>query len=227
GATNVKICAYLPSIELEVVPADSRVSVAVAAFDPMVDMGNSENPTRKRSETLRLYVEREKRRTQPRFIPPQAKVSANYLSPMLAKWKAREKGYDDILLLDDDGNLTEAPTSNVFLVDQEGVLRTPSTEFVLEGVTRSGVIEVAKRDGFEVCEERISGDEVFRAREVFLTTTSQGVWPVESIDGKPVGGEGAECPGPVSRALRERFKKVERGEDPEFIHWLTFVDEEN
>jgi branched-chain amino acid aminotransferase len=86
---------------------------------------------------------------------------------------------------------------------------------------------VAKRDGIPVREERISGDELFDAREVFLSTTSQGVWPVESIDGKKVGGPDAACPGPVSLALRERFKKVERGEDPEFIHWLTFVDEES
>jgi len=227
GACNVKISVYLPSIEMDLVPADASVSVAIAAYDPRSDIARGVTQPLPRASRLQLYLERDKLRTDQRFIPPQAKVSANYLSPMLAKWKARKEGYDDILLMNEAGCLTEAPTSNVFLIDAGGCLRTPSTQFVLEGVTRSALLELARRDGIPVSEGRIGAEEVFEAKEIFLSTTTHGVWPVESVDGRIVGGEGAPCPGPLSARLRERFKQVERGEDPEFMHWLTFIDEDS
>ncbi len=222
-AHNVKVCAFLPSLEVGMVPVNAQVSVAIAAYDPAQDLERSGG---ERPDTLSLHVEQDKRKTQARFISPQAKVSANYLSPMLAAWNARRQGYDDILLLDDDGNLAEAPTSNVFLVDDGGCLHTPLTDSVLEGVTRRSLLELAARDGIPVKEERIPAEQIFEAREVFLSATSKGVWPVHGIDGKPVGGVGAPCPGPVTAPLQQHFKRIERGEDPAFWHWLTFIEED-
>jgi branched-chain amino acid aminotransferase len=89
-------------------------------------------------------------------------------------------------------------------------------------VTRSSILEIAKHDGRPVSEEAIRPDELFRAAEVFLTATSAGVWPVESIDGRPVGSAGT--PGPVSRALKERFEAVVAGNEPAFHSWLTWTN---
>jgi len=222
GSHSVKISAYLPSIEVDVVPQDDRVSVAIAAYDANEDV-IARNPGRfPRRQTVRLWIEKEVRNRRGDIVPPQAKVAANYVSPMTAKWKARKRGYDEILLIDEQGCVAEGPTTNVFLVDAEGALRTPPDERVLWGVTRRSILELAKHDGLTVREESVRPEELALAREVFLTGTTAGVWPVESIDDRPVG-EGV--PGPVARALGAHFRRVVRAEDPDFAHWLSFVDE--
>ena len=221
GATAVKVCAYLPSIEVEVVPADDRVSIAVAAYDTAADVvGHNAGPAFFKPE-LRIRLEKERRKMRPEIIPPQAKVSANYTSPMIAKWAARRAGYDEILLVDEKGYLAEASTENVFLVACDGRLRTPSLEYVLPGVTRSSILEIAKHDGIPVSEEAIRPEDLFTAAEVFLTATSAGVWPVVSVDGRSVG-EGRA--GPLSRKLRARFEEIANGGDPAFGAWLTYVN---
>lgn len=222
GASCVKVCAYLPSIEAEVVPADDRVSVAVAAYDTLRDVVAHNAGTPYYKPELRVRLEKERQKMRPEIIPPQCKVSANYTSPMIAKWAARRAGYDEILLVDPHGFVAEASTENVFLVGKDGRLRTPSLEFVLPGVTRDAILAIAKHDGRPTEEAAIRPGELFEAAEVFLTATSAGVWPVLSIDDRPIGSGAA---GPVSLALRERFHKVTGGEDPAFHHWLTFVNE--
>jgi branched-chain amino acid aminotransferase len=107
------------------------------------------------------------------------------------------------------------------LVSRDGRLRTPSLEYVLAGVTRSSILEIAKHDGVPVAEEAIRPEDLFTAREVFLTATSAGVWPVVSVDGRAIG-EGK--PGPVSLKLRARFEQVANGHDPAFDAWLTYVN---
>ncbi len=221
SASCVKVCAYLPSIEVEVVPADDRVSIAIAAYDSARDVVayNAGKPYSKAE--LRVRLEKERQKMRPEIIPPQCKVSANYTSPMIAKWAARRAGYDEILLVDQKGFVAEASTENVFLVDRSGRLRTPSLDFVLPGVTRSSILELAKHDGRVTEEGAIRPAELFEATEVFLTATSAGVWPVLSIDDHTIGSGRT---GPVSQALRERFEQVTSGRDPAFAHWLTAVN---
>ena len=93
---------------------------------------------------------------------------------------------------------------------------------MLPGVTRDAILAIAKHDGRPAEEAAIRPGELFEAAEVFLTATSAGVWPVLSIDDRPIGSGAA---GPVSLALRERFHEVTGGHDPAFHHWLTFVNE--
>lgn len=221
GASCVKVCAYLPSIEVEVVPADDRVSVAVAAYDTLRDIVAHNAGTLYYKPELRVRLEKERQKMRPEIIPPQCKVSANYTSPMIAKWAARRAGYDEILLVDQHGFVAEASTENVFLVERDGRLRTPSLDFVLPGVTRSAILEIAKHDGRPTEEGAIRPEELFQAAEIFLTATSAGVWPVVSIDDRPIGDG---CTGPVSRAFRQRFDEVTGGRDPAFAHWLTTVN---
>ena len=223
GATSLKICAYLPSIEIDVVPQDDHVALAVAAFDAQADVIEPKGlPWPFRSQ-VRLFVEKVRRNRRSDIISPHAKVAANYVSPMVAKWKARKAGYDEIVLLDADDCLAEGPTTNFFLVDGEGRLCTPPEEHVLLGVTRRSILELARDEKLDVRERPLRLDDLDRAAEVFLTGTSAGVWPVESVDGKPVG---SGAPGPVTQRLRERFLGVVRGEDPAFSHWLSLVDDE-
>jgi len=222
GATAVKVSAYLPAVEVDVVPMDERVSVAVAAYDPQADVIERNPGSFPMKPTLRLWVEKQRRGRREDIVPPQAKVAANYASPMTAKWAARRAGYDEILLVDEEGFVAEASTSNVFWVDGAGALQTPPERWVLLGVTRRSILEIARHDGLAVSEARVRPEELMQAAEVFLTGTTAGVLPVASIDDKPIGDGG---PGPVSAKLRKRFYEVTRGRAPEFEHWLTFVDE--
>jgi branched-chain amino acid aminotransferase len=218
GARSVKVCAYLPSIEVDVVPMDDRVALAIAAYDPKADVIDR-NPGRfPFRATIRLWVEKRLRNRRKDILPPQAKVAANYASPMAAKWAARRAGYDEIVLVDEDGFVAEAPTANLFWVDRSGALRTPPAERVLLGVTRQSLLEIAKHDGIDVAEALLRPAELARQAEVFLSGTTAGVLPVESVDGAPVG-DGR--PGPVSARLGSRLREIQSGRDPAFAHWLA------
>ena len=220
GAKSVKISALIPSIEVELVPQDPRVSVFIAAYDGDRDIADRNRGQPHRRTELSLKIERDKRSRRDDIIPPQAKVAANYTAAMTAKWRARREGFDDIVLLDENGCVTEAPTANLFLVDASGHLATPPESKVLLGITRASIIDLASAVG-SACEERdISVDELNSVPEVFLTGTSEGVWPVLQIDGQVVGNGDV---GPVTARLRETYRAVVRGEEPAFEHWLHYV----
>jgi branched-chain amino acid aminotransferase len=221
GANAFKISAYLPSIEVDVVPMDERVSVAIAAYDSLRDVVLRTPHPRPFTPTLALKIERTRRRLAP-HLPPSAKAAANYLGAMMAKWAARKEGYDDVVLLDHAGNLAEGPTTNVFLVDGQGVLRTPPLDEVLAGVTRASLLELAKHEGIPVREEPLPPEALFDAAEVFLAGSSVGVWPVASVDGRPVRGG---APGPVAKRLKARIDAITAGADADFAHWLDLVNE--
>jgi branched-chain amino acid aminotransferase len=219
GANALKICAYLPAVEVDVVPMDEHVAVAIAAYDGARDIVLRKAHPRPLVPTLKLKIERTRRRIAAN-LPPGAKASANYLGPMMAKWAARKEGYDEVVLLDEHGHLAEAPTANLFLVDDTGALRTPPLDAVLAGVTRLSVIELAKEAGIPVREEPLLPEALYEAPEVFLSSSSIGVWPVESVDGRPVRGG---APGPVSKRLKDRLDAICAGREPAFAHWLACV----
>ncbi len=221
GAKVLKLNAFLPSVEVDVVPADARVALAVAAFDPQQDvMQRKAKPPPPPPAAIKLWLEKERRQRRPDILHPHAKVAANYASPMLAKWRARARGFDDVLLLDEQGCIAEAPTSNFFLVDEAGALCTPPEPSVLLGVTRRSVLELAAAEGLRVEQRALAPAALDTAREAFLTGTSAGVLPVACVDGRPFR---ALCPGPVTEALAARFRRVTEGRDPDFLHWLSFV----
>ena len=220
GAKSLKISALIPSVEVELVPQDPRVSVFIAAYDGDRDIVYRNTGKPHRRTELSLKIERDKRSRRNDIIPPHAKVAANYTAAMTAKWQARQEGFDDIVLLDENGCVTEAPTANLFLVDASGGMATPPASKVLLGITRASILELASTIG-SACEERdISVDELKSASEVFLTGTSEGVWPALWIDGQFVG-EGDV--GPVTLRLRDTYRAVVKGEEPAFEHWLHFV----
>ena len=221
GAKAVKVSAYLPSIEVDVVPLDPHVAVAIAAYDPQADINAGKPSPPHRPATLKIWIEKSVKNRRDDIVPPQAKVSANYTSPMQAKWNARRAGYDEILLVDEDGYVAEGPTTNVFLVDADGVVATPPEAKVLLGVTRRSILELARAEGLRAEERQIRPEALALAAEVFLTGTTAGVWPVASVDGEKIG-QGA--PGPTSERLAKRFRAVTRGDDPAFAHWLTLVN---
>ena len=217
GARSVRISALFPSIEVELVPQDPHVAVFIAAYDGRADI-IANNPGKPHfSPQLSLKIERAKRGRRFDLIPPQAKVAASYTPSLPAKWQARREGYDDIILLDENDQLTEAPTSNLFLVTGDGTLATPTDDQALRGITRDSILQIAPTLGLTVEQRAIDVEELAEAREVFMTGTSVGVWPVIRIDGTVVGNGSI---GTVTERLKSRFDAIASGAVPEFSHWL-------
>lgn len=220
GAKSVKISALIPSVEVELVPQDERVSVFIAAYDSGPDIIARNRGEYRRRDVLSLKIEREKSARREDILPPHAKVAGNYTAAMTAKWRARREGFDDVVLLDENGFLTEGPTANLFLVDADGGLATPPANKVLLGITRDSIIQLACASGIQCTERDVTPDELGTAAEVFLTGTSVGVWPVLRVDGEAVG-DGTVAP--MTSRLRDRYRAVVRGEDPDFEHWLHYI----
>jgi branched-chain amino acid aminotransferase len=149
----------------------------------------------------------------------KGKICGQYVTSVLAKRLALKSGYDEALMLDPQGYVSEGTGENIFVV-KNGVVRTPPTSgAVLAGITRDTSITLLRERGIEVREEMIARDELYVADEVFLTGTAAEVTPVREIDQRKVGrGEW-----PVTRALQESFFAVVKGGDTKHDHWLHFV----
>ena len=220
GSKFVKISVYIASIEIDVVPQDPFTKVAIAAYEPQKDIIEKNSNVFYKSENMSVWIEKDKHQRRPDIIDPQIKIAANYTSPMMAKWKARKNGYDEIILTDNKGYVTEAPTSNVFIVSQDGVLMTAQEDQVLHGITRMSIIEIAEDEGIEMNIGRIPLKELQEAIEVFITSSSHLICPVNSLDGKPVGSGKT---GEKTLIIKNRFLNVINGKDNKFNKWLIPV----
>ena len=149
----------------------------------------------------------------------RGKISGYYVNSILAKREAKANGYDEAILLDPEGYVSEGTGENIFLV-RKGRLKTTPLTSILEGITRNAVIELAREQGLTVLEERFTRDEMYIAEEVFVTGTAAELTPVREIDKRQIG---TGKPGPVTAALQKRFFSIVRGEDPSHDSWLTRV----
>jgi branched-chain amino acid aminotransferase len=215
----VRWSAFVPTLEPDVVPrAGTRASVAIAVITAQ-DSARPGEPAATKPATVRVAVPRDIRKAGPDVLPPQAKVGASYLGPMLAKRRARAEGHDEVVLLDCTGCVAEAPTANVFAVTG-GALVTPPTERVLAGITRDCVLAIARAERIPAREAHLSLDELAKADEAFLSATSLPIQAIVSIDGRPLE-HGA--PGPVTRRIQAALAVCERGEDARFSSWVVPV----
>jgi len=162
------------------------------------------------------------RRNDDNAIPARAKATGGYLNAALAVADAQEAGFDEAIMLTQDGHVSEASSANLFMV-VDGRLVTPtSADDILVGITRGAVMQVAGSLGIPVQERRIDRTELYGADEMFLCGTGVQVAPVTSIDGRSLG-DGKM--GEVTRAIQDTYLAAVHGEVPEFADWLTPVYE--
>lgn len=160
------------------------------------------------------------RRINDATTPPLSKAAGNYLNSILATQESKRNGYDESILLDLAGNVSEASGENIFLVRNKKIFTPYFADSALEGITRESAITIARKLGYEVAERPIPRAELYMADEIFLTGTAAEIVPVTSIDDKPVG-DGKE--GPVSKSVREAYAKIVTGGSKEHMGWLTPV----
>ncbi len=205
----VRWCAFFAAAQPDLLPRSSRAQVAVAVQTP-------EDPPRQKP--LRVGTFDDARKAAPEALDPGVKAAAAYLGPMLARRRAQAAGYDDVVLIDCEGNIAEPPVANVFAV-VDGALWTPPSRYVLPGITRQSVLELGRYEGLEVREEPLSQQSFASADEVFFSGTQLPIAAVESVNGKAV----KQAPGPITERIRHRLSQVQAGEDPAFRHWLLPV----
>ena len=161
------------------------------------------------------------RRIDDNVIPARGKVSGAYVNSALVKTDAARSGFDEALVLDQNGHVSEGSAMNVFMVRDGTVITPPVTENILEGITRRTVIELAKRElGLTVVERPIDRTEVYLCEEFFLTGTAAQITAATRVDYRNIGtGE----MGPVAARLRELFIDIVRGCLPAYQDWNTPV----
>jgi branched-chain amino acid aminotransferase len=148
----------------------------------------------------------------------RAKVSGQYVNSYLATREASLAGYEEAILLDTEGYVSEGAGENIFIV-KKGVMRTPPlSSAVLAGITRDSVLQIAADLGIPVREEKFTRDSMYLADELFLTGTAAEITPVREVDNRRIGkGE----PGPVTKSIQEVFFRSVRGEESKYREWLT------
>jgi branched-chain amino acid aminotransferase len=149
----------------------------------------------------------------------RAKASGYYINSILANQEVTADGYDEALLLDTEGYVTEGAGENIFIV-KSGKIYTPDLASCLDGITRDSVVTIARDLGIEVIEKRITRDEVYCADEAFFTGTAAEVTPIRELDGRAIG-EGSR--GPVTEKIQSLFFDIVGGKATKYNHWLTRV----
>ncbi len=149
----------------------------------------------------------------------RAKASGYYINSILANQEVSAHGYDEALLLDTDGYVSEGSGENVFIV-KNGVIYTPDLASCLDGITRDAIFTIAKDLGIEVKEKRITRDEMYCADEAFFTGTAAEVTPIRELDDRPIGNGGR---GPITEKVQKVFFDAVAGKNAKYEHWLTLV----
>ncbi|HET7738008.1 MAG TPA: aminotransferase class IV, partial [Tepidiformaceae bacterium] len=189
---------------------ESSTLIFITPFGPYLDI---EKGARCHTSTWR--------RVNDTGIPPRAKVTGIYVNSALAKTEANLAGFDEAIMLNEDGHVSEGSGENIFMIRNGKIVTPGPSDNILEGITGQTVVELAKRElGIETIERSIDRTELYIADEVFMTGTAAHLTPVVEVDRRPVGDG---TPGPITSQLSRIFFDVIRGKNPEYRHWCTPV----
>jgi branched-chain amino acid aminotransferase len=189
----------------------TRVAVAAWAWGSYLGDEGMRNGIRVKTSSFQRF--------HPNTLLTKAKASGHYVNSILAAREARDAGFDEALLLDVDGYVSEASGENVFIVS-EGVVKTTPLPTVLGGITRHAVLRLLADLGIPAREERFTRDEVYLADEAFFSGTAAEVTPIRELDGRRVG---TATPGPITKRLQSLFFAIVRGREDGYRSWLTYV----
>ena len=146
----------------------------------------------------------------------KAKASGNYINSILAKVEAKEDGYDEAIMLDTNGFVSEATGENVFIV-RDGIIKTTPWTSILGGITRDSIMALARDLGYTVEEQQFTRDEFYIADEAFFSGTAAEITPIRELDHRQIGVGHA---GPVTKHLQQEFFKIVKGQNPKYASWL-------
>ena len=217
GANGLDECyirpiAYYGYGELGVAPGQNPVDVAVMTWPWGAYLGEEGL-----KHGIRTKISSWKR-VGPNTIPHVAKATGIYLNSMLATTEARRMGYDEGILLTDEGTVADGPGENIFVI-KDGQITTPDlSASILPGITRATVMQIAADLGYPVVEKEIIRTELYLADEIFMTGTAAEITPLRSVDDQLVGD-----PGPITLEIQQAYADCVRGRNERYAHWLEHV----
>jgi len=206
----IAFCGYG---EMGLNPLLNKVSLAIAAWPWGTYLGEQALKT-----GVRCMVS-SWRRINASTLPPQAKSTANYANSALAKIEAIKAGYDEAILLNVDGMVSEATGENIFRVKRGALSTPPASASILQGITRDSVIQLANDAGLTCHIAEMSREELYTSDELFLCGTAAEITPVREVDGRTIG----DGQFPVTRKLQVAYGDVVRGRNSNYSHWLEYV----
>jgi branched-chain amino acid aminotransferase len=190
---------------------DVRVAIATWSWGAYLgDEGLAKGIRAKVSSFTRLQVNSQM---------TKAKVCGNYVNSILAKREVIAAGYDEAILLDNEGYVSEASGENIFIV-KKGIIKTPPLTCVLPGITRDCIITIAKDKGYQIIEERFTRDELYLADEAFFSGTAAEITPVREVDERQIG---PGHPGPITKNIQSTFFDTVKGKVDKYKGWLAKI----
>lgn len=209
----IRPLAYIGYGAMGLYPKENPVNVSIAAWPwgaYLGDKGLNEGIRVRTSSFIRSHVNANMTR---------GKVCGYYVNSQLAKKEAIADGYDEAVLLDTEGYVSEGSGENIFIVRKGRMKTTPLTS-ILEGITRNSIIHIAHDNKIKVTEERFTRDELYISDEAFFTGTAAEVTPIRVVDGRVIG---AGKPGEITKKLQSVFFDVVKGKNKKYESWLTYV----
>jgi len=152
--------------------------------------------------------------------PTQAKMGGNYLNSIIATQEAKRNGYDEAILLDHKGNVSEAPGENIFIVRDGRLITPPLSSSALEGITRDSIIKIGRDLDFEVSEKFVTKSDLISSDEIFLTGTAAEITPITSMDGNKIGNG---RPGDITKKMMDEYTNIVMNNNNDYFSWLTPV----
>jgi len=209
----IRPIAFFGYGEMGVRPKGCGVDVAIAAWEWGKYLGEAS------VNGVRVMVS-SWRRISRETLMPMVKCSGHYVNSMLASREASLAGYDEAIMLNQDGYVAEGPGENVFLVKDGGLITPSLSSCILPGITRDTVIELARDMGLEVSEREVLRDELYTADELFFAGTAAEITPIVEVDGIRIG-DGR--PGEITKKVRDAYYRAVRGEEERYRKWLEYV----
>lgn len=213
NAGYIRPLAFIGEGVMGVYPGDNPIQVAIITWSWGAYLGEEalEKGIRaKVSSYTRHHVN---------VMMTKAKIAGNYVNSVLAKREVMKLGYEEALMLDTEGYISEGSGENIFIV-RNGVIKTTPLTSILSGITRDSVIQIAKSRKIPIVEEKFTRDELYTAQEAFFTGTAAEITPIREVDDRKIG-EGK--PGPVTKELQAVFFDIVKGKNPEFREWLDYL----
>jgi branched-chain amino acid aminotransferase len=210
--------SWIGSRKLGVSPKGNHIHLMVAAWAWGAYLGD-EGMTRGIRVKISSYT-----RHHVNITMTQAKAVSNYTNSILANTEALDDGYDEAILLDANGFVSEGSGENVFVV-KDGVVYTPDLSAgALNGITRNTVLHICQDLGIEVVQKRITRDEIYICDEAFFSGTAAEITPIRELDRIELGQPGyVGSRGPITEKIQSAFFDIVNGRNPKYAHWLTKV----